>query len=475
MEYKIISLRQENARLMEKVTALEAENNEVKSENTKLRQEIEEYAVRFAKLEQRDKEKAEHIAKLNYDIEEIKKQAQIISIKQISPTETKQSNTHEAISLSKKNSFPVNPCERQCQNNSSISCDEKTVSRGNNKLSADTSGKTVSQGNDELSGVINGKTVFRGNDCEKISSTKTLPSGTDQQNTISVPCFDKCKSEEFDDSDEIELTKNQNIELDLIRDLQNSRPIVSPFDANGPQSSREPSKITTQSLIHLFQNAVRAGHEEIISWIRYSENFEKKVTEIRQRTRVTDKTARTQIYKEMLKHLPGITPVALRVKTLRAKKIRKLFGENGVRMDKIKYVTWSANEISKLTNTQIQNVIEQVTSKTVHSRNNQNLSDTSSETTKVNERTVEFNSFEKVCPTEANDTNALCEECERYGEKCYWCQLDEYGEKNRYPPMTLVNHKDQSTDTEENDSSNESEKTEESLRDHSSDEEMDGW
>ena len=50
----------------------------------------------------------------------------------------------------------------------------------------------------------------------------------------------------------------------------------------------------------------------------------------------------------MLEHLSSITPVALRIKTLETKKNRKLFGENGVRIDKIKYVTCSANEISKL-------------------------------------------------------------------------------------------------------------------------------
>lgn len=97
----------------------------------------------------------------------------------------------------------------------------------------------------------------------------------------------------------------------------------------------ESSQIKTQSLIYLFRNAIRSGHEEILSWTRYSDNFESKVAEIRHETGVTDKTARTQIYKEMLKHLSGITLAALRIRTLRAKKIRKLFGENGVGMDKI--------------------------------------------------------------------------------------------------------------------------------------------
>ena len=40
-------------------------------------------------------------------------------------------------------------------------------------------------------------------------------------------------------------------------------------------------------------------------------------------------------------------------------------------MDKIKYITYNINEISKLTNAQIQNVIDQVTSKTVSLGNDQ--------------------------------------------------------------------------------------------------------
>jgi len=57
-----------------------------------------------------------------------------------------------------------------------------------------------------------------------------------------------------------------------------------------------------------------------LSWVHYSDNFENKVVEIRRETGVTDKTARTQIYKEMLEHLAGVMPVTLRIKTLRAKK-----------------------------------------------------------------------------------------------------------------------------------------------------------
>ncbi|RHZ55606.1 hypothetical protein Glove_413g22 [Diversispora epigaea] len=50
------------------------------------------------------------------------------------------------------------------------------------------------------------------------------------------------------------------------------------------------------------------------------------------------------------------------MKTLRAKKIRMLFGKDGVGIEKIKQVTYSIYAISSLTNSQIQNVIKNVTS-----------------------------------------------------------------------------------------------------------------
>ncbi|PKK60663.1 hypothetical protein RhiirC2_792988, partial [Rhizophagus irregularis] len=91
---------------------------------------------------------------------------------------------------------------------------------------------------------------------------------------------------------------------------------------------------------------------------------------VSQKLEKIEKTSRNQ-QKEMLEHLAGVTPVALRIKTLRAKKIRKLFGENGVGIDKIKCINCSANEISKLTNKQIQNVIDQVTSESCAFENHQ--------------------------------------------------------------------------------------------------------
>ncbi|RIA79130.1 hypothetical protein C1645_746113 [Glomus cerebriforme] len=63
----------------------------------------------------------------------------------------------------------------------------------------------------------------------------------------------------------------------------------------------------------------------------------------------------------MLEHLPDITLGNLRMRTLRAKKIRMLFGEGGVGIDKIKQVTFSVYDISSLNINQIQSVIKNVT------------------------------------------------------------------------------------------------------------------
>src|ERR1043165_7243520 len=75
--------------------------------------------------------------------------------------------------------------------------------------------------------------------------------------------------------------------------------------------------------------------------------------------------------------LPNVTLGNLRIRTHRAKNILMLFGEKGVGIDRIKLVTCSASDISRLNNTQIQNIIDYVNdqlhiiSKTVTNGNDQ--------------------------------------------------------------------------------------------------------
>jgi len=122
---------------------------------------------------------------------------------------------------------------------------------------------------------------------------------------------------------------------------------------------------SAQSLSDLFDKAIKMGQKQILCWFYYSLEFENKVRNLTADGKTKDKTARSKIYKEMKPLLPNITDVNLCKKTERAQKILKLFGEGGVGIDRIKYITYSTSTISGLKYAQIQYIINQVTSKTV--------------------------------------------------------------------------------------------------------------
>src|SRR5436305_1922313 len=203
MKSEIDSLREINSKLLAEITELrkenaevKAENIEVKAENVKLKHALEEHEARFTNLEQRDKEKTTLIAKLDDDIREIKQ-------------EQNESTVHSNLSLVTETSL----------RNDEIESSTKTVPSGNDRNTSEKLelfGKTVSSGNNQ-------------------------------------PRLERLKS--ADDSDEIELTKNQNIELDLIRDLLNCSIIAPPNEQHSTIKSSEAScnQVTTQNLIHLFQ------------------------------------------------------------------------------------------------------------------------------------------------------------------------------------------------------------------------------
>jgi len=118
---------------------------------------------------------------------------------------------------------------------------------------------------------------------------------------------------------------------------------------------------SAQHLSYLFETAIKSSQQEILDWHNYSFEFESKVDALTADGRIKNKMVRSMIYKEMKPFLPTkITQANLRKKTHRARKHLMLFGKNGVGINKIKLVSYSATEISKLTNAQIQNVINQV-------------------------------------------------------------------------------------------------------------------
>jgi len=161
------------------------------------------------------------------------------------------------------------------------------------------------------------------------------------------------------------LDKNQIVEQGLIHELCSS---ISPEDnvssteiISSCFSLENMISGSAQHLSYLFETAIKSSQQEILDWHNYSFEFESKVGALTADGRIKDKMARSMIYKEMKPFLPTkITQANLRKKTHRARKHLMLFGKNGVGIDKIKLASYSATEILKLTNAQIQNVINQV-------------------------------------------------------------------------------------------------------------------
>ncbi len=164
-------------------------------------------------------------------------------------------------------------------------------------------------------------------------------------------------------SSEIKIPYNQKVEQGLICELStfiNEKSLSNPIpDRQILENTLDGDDSTPGSasrLAHLFDKAKKTGQKEILRWYCYSEEFEKKVTDISFKNELNDQMARTQIYNEMIPFLPGIKREYLRKKTQKARNIYTLFKEIGI--DKIKQVTYSADAISSLTGVQIQNIIK---------------------------------------------------------------------------------------------------------------------
>jgi hypothetical protein len=104
---------------------------------------------------------------------------------------------------------------------------------------------------------------------------------------------------------------------------------------------------------------VLSNQDEMRGWYKYGEEFENRVSEVSRSKGITDKTARSHVYKEIMPHLSGIKQGNLRTKTHKARNIYRLFKEIGV--DKIRSVkSYSADFVSSLTVAQIDSIMRDV-------------------------------------------------------------------------------------------------------------------
>ncbi|GBC35586.1 uncharacterized protein OCT59_029922 [Rhizophagus irregularis] len=125
------------------------------------------------------------------------------------------------------------------------------------------------------------------------------------------------------------------------------------------------------------EHRLEANQEEILCWYHYGRNFVFQLEVLCDKNKIGEKKARGLIYDEVVKQvnilrkkrsqdtgvpLPDITRDGLRKKTQRAEKIYKLLEKIG--LDKIQYIkSYSANEISKFTNDEIQKIMDHFSNK----------------------------------------------------------------------------------------------------------------
>ncbi|UZO28516.1 uncharacterized protein OCT59_022037 [Rhizophagus irregularis] len=157
---------------------------------------------------------------------------------------------------------------------------------------------------------------------------------------------------------------NQKVEQDLIRELlefikcHNSTSLPNSISSKHIPDVPVNADLTPGSVLHLahlFDKAEKTGRKEKLRWYYYSEEYEKKIVTLRSENDISDQMARTQIYDEIELYLPGKKREYLRKMTQKAKNIYTLF--KGIGIDKIGVVTSSADAISRLTDAQIQNII----------------------------------------------------------------------------------------------------------------------
>ncbi|CAG8556676.1 17037_t:CDS:2, partial [Acaulospora colombiana] len=293
----------------------------IKSELDLLKQENSRLLARIAELEQIAKEKNE----LEVRIVELERSAKENIELKVEIAELKR-----AVKNIEKNQTVTNARDSSTSSESNFEDNIKEKKLRDRNLSSDNNSpcdiKTVSQGNDQIH-----------------METRSSDSPTSQTELPNFP-----------ENEELYL---EPVSEELI-EVVSKEPDIPVHNENGKRFVIE--------LAHLYQKARKAKkntiytkQEEILSWYYYAEGFEKRVDilSISRNNKRADDLARIQVYDEIWNCLSGVSRENFRKQTQRACKIYKLF--NGIGKDKTKRVkSYSANGISKLTNPQIQYIIE---------------------------------------------------------------------------------------------------------------------
>ncbi|CAB4405412.1 unnamed protein product [Rhizophagus irregularis] len=104
------------------------------------------------------------------------------------------------------------------------------------------------------------------------------------------------------------------------------------------------------------------NREETLRWCFYAREFKRMYKDFMVSNKVGEKKAKGQVYDFIVKQLPDTKRKTLCRQTQKALRIDDLFEKIG--MDKLQYIkTYSADTISKFSNSQIQTIIDHFTEK----------------------------------------------------------------------------------------------------------------
>src|SRR5436190_1983383 len=147
--------------------------------------------------------------------------------------------------------------------------------------------------------------------------------------------------------------ENQNLESSIIsQSISNSSELSSDNNSSCDSESKSPTNVLPNQ-----------RHETLCSTkIPYNQKVERGLRlELSICTKDDNQSARTIVYNEIKSLLPDITNVNLRKITSRAKKVYILY--EGIGIDKISQITYSASAIASLKDIQIQNIINDFSKK----------------------------------------------------------------------------------------------------------------
>ncbi|GBB85757.1 hypothetical protein RclHR1_01220053 [Rhizophagus clarus] len=399
--------------LKQRITELEAENIEIaelRKENAELRKENTDFRMKFANFEAERAELKRRIAETLRITEEERTRRDAENVKlRATIEELRKNNTKESAELRDRitkveqkqtlndNVTKVTNSSNNSSSNFNLLADQVPTVMHHEKPLVDTSlpedKETVAFLGEEYKKKVSNEIRQRNRE-KKLRAQESLPTHPEEKmsqdlNSVTQSCNSTSSEEKICSELDSKCKKGKGVNKLKQELFAPELPSQVPIDQNhvtkisetagpGKSSIDEASQHLAQLCDKAFNaedGANRANQEEILCWCLYAKDFRTQLNEIIENSdgKFGEKKARSLLYDSITKHLnllrkqrsqelglhlPEISRDALRKKTQRAEKIYTLFEEIG--LDKIKLIkTYSANSISKLTNGQIREIIEE--------------------------------------------------------------------------------------------------------------------